>query len=160
MTAFIGVGSNQGDRKARCDEAVKRLGNVPGVAVDGVSSWYETAPVGPVSQGDFINGAVRVVTTLSPRELLQACLEVERVMGRVRTVRWGPRSIDLDVLLYGDRVIDEPGLCVPHPEMTRRPFVLEPLAEIAPELLVPGDGHRVDELAVGLRTPAAERMAR
>ena len=115
-----------------------------------VAAWRETAPVGPVPQGDFINGAVRVATTLSARDLLDACLSIERAMGRERRIPKGPRVIDLDLLLYGDRVIDEPGLAVPHPEMAHRRFVLEPLAEIAPNMRHPVTGRTAAEMLTDL----------
>ncbi|MBI5137249.1 MAG: 2-amino-4-hydroxy-6-hydroxymethyldihydropteridine diphosphokinase [Nitrospirae bacterium] len=147
VLAFIGIGANQGDRVAQCEAAVARLGATPGVRVLAVSTWRETAPVGPVAQGPFINGAAALATSLAPRALLDVCLDIERAMGRRRTVRWGPRVIDLDILLYGDRVIDEPGLCVPHPEMCARPFVLGPLAELAPDLVHPLTGATMADLA-------------
>lgn len=137
VTAHLGLGSNLGDRAARIAEAVDRLGRAAGISAIAASSLYETSPVGGPPQGWFVNAAVRVVTTLAPRELLAACLAVERAMGRVRTMANGPRVIDLDVLLYGDRVIAEPALSIPHPEMTRRRFVLVPLAEIAPDVVHP-----------------------
>ncbi len=100
----------------------------------------ETDPVGVVDQPPFLNGAVAVETTRSPRELLELLLEIERSLGRVREERWGPRTIDLDLLLYGDEVVDEPGLRVPHPRLHERRFALEPLADLDPELQVPGRG--------------------
>jgi len=143
----------------RCEAAVAALGAVPGVEVQRVSAWRETAPVGPVPQGHFINGAVRVATTLSARELLNACLGIERAMGRVRAVPQGPRVIDLDLLLFGDAVMHKPGLTVPHPEMSRRRFVLEPLAEIAPEARHPLTGRTAAEMLAALDAPATHRAA-
>lgn len=153
--AYVAIGANQGDRRAQCERAVAALGRVPGVQVLRVSAWRETRAEGPVAQGDFINGVAQVATTLPPRALLEACLAVERAMGRQRGQRWGPRVIDLDVLLFGDAVVDEPGLAVPHPEMTRRRFVLEPLAEIAPDAVHPGTGLTAADLLARL-APAAE----
>jgi 2-amino-4-hydroxy-6-hydroxymethyldihydropteridine diphosphokinase len=154
--AYIAVGANLGDRRAQCARAVAALGGMPGIRVTRLSAWRETAPVGPVPQGAFVNGVVEVATTLAPRALLEACLAVERAMGRQRGQRWGPRVIDLDVLLYGDRVVNEPGLAVPHPEMTGRRFVLEPLAEIAPDAVHPTTGLTAAAL---LERLAEERTA-
>ena len=106
-----------------------------------VSQLRETEPVGVVDQPPFLNGAVAIETALAPRELLDLLLEIERSLGRVREERWGPRTIDLDLLVYGDEVVDEPGLRVPHPHLHERRFALEPLAELAPELDVPGRGQ-------------------
>jgi 2-amino-4-hydroxy-6-hydroxymethyldihydropteridine diphosphokinase len=157
--AYIGIGSNLGDRRANCAAAVAALGEVPGVRVEKTSAWRETAPVGPVPQGDFINGVAQVATTLGPRELFDACLDIERGMGRERRVPKGPRVIDLDLLLYGDVVLDEPGLTVPHPEMARRRFVLEPLGEIAPEARHPVTGRTAAEMLAALDVPAQREAA-
>jgi 2-amino-4-hydroxy-6-hydroxymethyldihydropteridine diphosphokinase len=116
------------------------LGAHSGIEVLKVSSTYETEPVGYTEQPDFKNAVVMVSTTLQPRELLEVVLGIEQKMGRVRTIRWGPRVIDIDILLYDDKEIDEEGLQIPHPRMMERRFVLEPLAEIAPELVLP-DGN-------------------
>ena len=140
ISAFIGLGSNLGDREATVEAALAAL---PGVTA--VSRLRETAPVGVVDQPPFLNGVARLETELSPRELLDTLLAVERSLGRERRERWGPRTIDLDLLLYGNEVVDEPGLTVPHPRLHERRFVLEPLAELDPALVVPGRG-RVDEL--------------
>ena len=115
-----------------------------------VSVLRETDPVGVTEQPSFLNGAASIDTTLTPRELLDALLRVERQLGRVRDgARWGPRTIDLDLLLYGDEAVDEPGLCVPHPRLAERRFALEPLAELDPDALVPGAG-RVSDLLTAL----------
>lgn len=138
---YIGVGANLGDREATIRAALERLGAQKEIEIVGVSSLRETDPVGYVDQPRFLNGAVALETELPPRELLERMLAVERELGRVRDgPRFGPRTIDLDLLLYGDAVVDEPGLVVPHPRMTERAFVLEPLAELDPELVVPGRG--------------------
>lgn len=140
ISAFIGLGSNLGDREATVQAALAAL---PGVVA--VSRLRETAPVGVVDQPPFLNGVARLETELSPHELLETLLSVEQGLGRERLERWGPRTIDLDLLLYGNEVVDEPGLTVPHPRLHERRFVLEPLAELDPELVVPGRG-RVAEL--------------
>jgi 2-amino-4-hydroxy-6-hydroxymethyldihydropteridine diphosphokinase len=140
----IGLGSNVGDREAHLTAGLEAMSE-RGIAWTGVSSIYETAPVGPVrDQTAFLNQAAVGETELAPRALLSVCLAVERERGRVRgdAARWGPRTLDLDLLLYGDASLREPGLEVPHPEMTRRAFVLVPLAEVAPEWVVPGSGGR------------------
>ena len=140
--AYVGVGSNLGDREATISAAVEAL---PGVVA--VSRLRETDPVGVTDQPAFLNGAVVLDTDLSARELLERLLAVERALGRERGERWGPRTIDLDLLLFGEETIDEPGLTVPHPRLHERRFALEPLAELDPELLVPGRGQVKDLLA-------------
>ena len=139
-TAFVGIGSNLGDREDNLRRAVELLSVEDGVDVTAVSEISETEPVGPVEQGAFLNGAVRIETDLGPRELLERLLAVEQRLGRVREERWGPRTIDLDLLLYGDEAVDEPGLTVPHPRLHERRFALEPLADLAPSLEIPGRG--------------------
>jgi 2-amino-4-hydroxy-6-hydroxymethyldihydropteridine diphosphokinase len=131
VRAFLGLGSNLGDRQRYLREAVARL---PDLAR--VSSVYETAPVGgPAGQDDYLNIVAELETTLSPRELLELAHRLEEGAGRVRTVRWGPRTLDVDVLLVEGVVLDEPDLVVPHPRMWERRFVVEPLAELAPDLV-------------------------
>jgi 2-amino-4-hydroxy-6-hydroxymethyldihydropteridine diphosphokinase len=143
-TAYIGLGSNLGKRETTIEEALRRIDAGAETSLLRVSSRIETDPVGYADQPRFLNAVALVATTLSPRQLLESLLAIERSLGRVRgseTPRFGPRTIDLDLLLYGDRSIDEPGLRVPHPRMHERRFVLEPLAEIAPSgLVVPGRG--------------------
>ena len=139
--AYVGLGANLGDRARTIRAALERLGRVPGVEVVAVSSLRETDPVGLEAQPRFLNGAVALETELPPRALLDALLAVERELGRTREgLRFGPRTIDLDLLLYEDRVVDEPGLTVPHPRLHERRFALEPLAELDPGLVVPGQG--------------------
>ena len=140
--AYVGLGSNLGDREATILAAVAAL---PGVAA--ISNLRETEPVGVTEQPAFLNGAARLETELSPRELLDALLAVERGLGRERRERWGPRTIDLDLLLYGGETVAEPGLTVPHPRLHERRFVLEPLAELEPDLVIPGRGRVADLLA-------------
>jgi 2-amino-4-hydroxy-6-hydroxymethyldihydropteridine diphosphokinase len=139
--AYVGLGANLGDRARTIRAALERLGRVPGVEVVAVSSLRETDPVGIEAQPRFLNGAAALETELPPRALLDALLTVERELGRTREgPRFGPRTIDLDLLLYEDRVVDEPGLTVPHPRLHERGFALEPLAELDPALVVPGQG--------------------
>jgi 2-amino-4-hydroxy-6-hydroxymethyldihydropteridine diphosphokinase len=139
--AYVGIGSNLGDRETTIARALELLDDPPAVLVAGVATLRETEPVGVVDQPPFLNTAVRLDTTLGARELLDRLLAVERSLGRVRTgERWGPRTLDLDLLLYGDAVLEEPGLTVPHPRLHERRFVLEPLHELAPDLVVPGRG--------------------
>ena len=139
-TAYVGLGANLGDRETTLGRALELLGER--LELTAVSSLRDTEPVGYVDQPRFLNAAARIETELSPRELLDVLLDVERELGRVRegSPRFGPRTIDLDLLLYGDDAIDEPGLTVPHPRLHERRFVLEPLAELDPDLVVPGLG--------------------
>lgn len=145
--AYVGLGANLGDREATLRKAVELLAAEPEIDVLAVSSFRETDPVGYLEQPRFLNGAVALETSLPPRELLERLLAVERRLGRVRREgpRFGPRTIDLDVLLYGAETIDEPGLTVPHPRLAERRFALEPLRELDPELTLP-DGRRIEEL--------------
>jgi 2-amino-4-hydroxy-6-hydroxymethyldihydropteridine diphosphokinase len=147
--AYVGLGANLGPREQTLRSAVDLLAATEGMDILAVSELRETEPVGVVDQPPFLNGAVALETTLSPRALLDLLLEVERSLGRIREERWGPRLIDLDLLVYGDEVIDEPGLRVPHPRLHERAFALEPLAELDPELEIPGRG-RVSELLSAL----------
>jgi 2-amino-4-hydroxy-6-hydroxymethyldihydropteridine diphosphokinase len=136
------MGSNLGKRQETIAEAVELIGAEEGVEVVAVSSLRETEPVGYADQPPFMNGVIGLETELSPRKLLERLLEIERRLGRVRGEgpRFGPRTIDLDLLLYGDEIADEPGLIVPHPRLHERRFALEPLAELDPYLEVPGLG--------------------
>ena len=154
MRAYVGLGANLGDREDTIRRAVALVDELAGVDVVSVSSLRETEPWGPVEQPRYLNGAVAVETDLPPRELLDALLEIERRLGRARDdeERWGPRTIDLDLLLYGDLVLDEPGLDVPHPRLHERRFALEPLAELALDAFVPGRGTAA-ELLRALDTP-------
>jgi len=147
--AFLGLGSNIDDRIEHLQSAVEALAAHDRIRVDAVSSLYETAPVGGPEQEPYLNAAARVATLLSPRQLLRACLQVEHALGRVRDVRWGPRTIDVDILLYGDRTIDRRRLIVPHPRLTERPFALVPLMEVAPGKRLP-DGRSLASVVAGL----------
>jgi dihydroneopterin aldolase/2-amino-4-hydroxy-6-hydroxymethyldihydropteridine diphosphokinase len=133
--AFIGIGSNVGDKTANCQTAIEYLAEA-GRIIE-VSSFYYTEPVGYKEQEDFINAAATLETNCSPAELLAICHAIEDRLGRRRTVRWGPRTVDLDILLYGDLVVSRPDLVIPHPLMAMRKFVLAPLVEIAPEVMHP-----------------------
>ncbi len=147
-TAYVGLGTNLGDRAATIVSAIDALDSAAGVRVTARSAVLETDPVGPVRQGKFLNAVVEVATTLTPQALIATCLAIERQHGRKRETerRWGPRSLDLDLLLHGEHVVDEPGLTLPHPRMHTRAFVLDPLAEIAPELIHPVLGRSIREL--------------
>jgi 2-amino-4-hydroxy-6-hydroxymethyldihydropteridine diphosphokinase len=139
--AYVGLGANLGDREAALRAAVDRLGATPGIEVLAVSTFRETDPVGYLDQPRFLNGAVALETELPPRALLDILLAVERSLGRTRDgPRFGPRTIDLDLLVYGQETVDEDGLRVPHPRLEERAFALEPLVELDPGLVVPGVG--------------------
>jgi 2-amino-4-hydroxy-6-hydroxymethyldihydropteridine diphosphokinase len=128
--AYVGMGSNVGDRAYYLNEAVKRLADSSGIQVVQASAIYETAPVGYTEQGPFLNMAVRLVVEVDPWSLLQRLLDIERELGRTRDLRWGPRTLDLDLLLYGEREIQSEDLELPHPRMWERGFVLVPLSEL------------------------------
>jgi 2-amino-4-hydroxy-6-hydroxymethyldihydropteridine diphosphokinase len=145
--AFVGLGSNVGDRLAHLQAGIDHLHAQRGVRVDAVSSIYETAPVGGPEQDHYLNMAARVATTRSPLGLLRACHRAERARDRVRTVRWGPRTLDVDILLYDDELITTRRLEVPHPRLTERPFALVPLIEVAPGATLPDGSSLVRALA-------------
>jgi 2-amino-4-hydroxy-6-hydroxymethyldihydropteridine diphosphokinase len=145
--AYVGLGANLGDREATLRRAIELLASTQGIEVAAVSSLRETDPVGYADQPRFLNGAAALDTELAPGALLDRLLVVERELGRVRGrgPRYGPRALDLDLLLYGDEVVDEPGLTVPHPRLAERRFALEPLHELDPGLRLP-DGRAVREM--------------
>jgi 2-amino-4-hydroxy-6-hydroxymethyldihydropteridine diphosphokinase len=147
--AYLGLGANLGDRLANLQRAVDLL-DTEGIRVAASSRVWETDPVGGPDQPEYLNAVVRVRTELEPMELLAACQRVERELGRVREVRWGPRTIDLDVLLVGDLTMESPALTLPHPRMLERAFVLLPLLELDPDPVLP-DGRRVLDAAVDTR---------
>ena len=150
--AYVGLGANLGDRRAMLRAALEQLGAEPDIEVVAVSSLRETEPVGFAGQPRFVNAAAAIETDLPARGLLERLLAIERRLGRTREgPRFGPRTIDLDVLLYGDEEIDEPGLEVPHPRLHERLFALEPLAELDPALVVPGHGP-LDALVARLQS--------
>jgi 2-amino-4-hydroxy-6-hydroxymethyldihydropteridine diphosphokinase len=142
IRAFVGLGSNLGDREGTLRTAVERLRGAAGTSVTKVSAFRDTKPVGYVDQPRFLNGAVELATSLTPRALLDELFAIERELGRDRSAvpPQGPRTLDLDLLLYGAETIREPGLEVPHPRLHERAFVLEPLVELDPGLEIPGRG--------------------
>lgn len=149
VTCYIGLGSNLGDPAANLHSAIAQLAGTEGVELRGVSRFYASKPMGPQDQPDYVNAVACLKTTLSAHELLQALFRVERAHGRVRdaSLRWGPRTLDLDLLLYGDAIINEPNLQVPHPGICERSFVVLPLADLAPHLTLP-DGRKLQDCLV------------
>lgn len=154
---LLGLGSNIGDRQATIRAAIDALAATPGVTIRAISRLRETRPVGNIEQPHFLNAAVCLVTGLEPRCLLDVCLQIELRHGRARRERWGPRTLDIDVLLYGDRLIDEPGLHVPHPRMHERLFALVPAAEIAGDMKHPAYGISLDALLQRYSANSGER---
>lgn len=142
--AFLGLGSNIEDRLAHLRDAVRMLRDDEGIRVVRSSRVWETDPVGGPPQGDFLNAVIEVEAPSDPRALLASAHRVEAALGRERAIRWGPRTIDIDVLLIGDRTIDDPDLIVPHPRLTERAFVLLPLLELESDLALPGRPRLVD----------------
>jgi 2-amino-4-hydroxy-6-hydroxymethyldihydropteridine diphosphokinase len=152
MRVYVGVGSNLGDRWARLSQAGRELRTSPGIAVVRASRVWDTAPIGP-PQPRYLNAVLELETTLAALPLLDVLQRIERAGGRMRgPVRWAARTIDLDLLLYGDEVLHHPRLVVPHPDLVARRFVLAPLAELCPERIVPGTGRTVAQL-LALLTP-------
>ncbi len=151
VTAYLGLGGNLGDRLAALTEALQLLGSTPGMRRTACSSVYETEPWGVTDQPSFLNLVAAFETTLSPVDLLLACKSIEATVGRTTSYRWGPRLIDVDILLYGDRIVSvtDPDLQIPHPRMTQRAFVLVPLAEIAADLTLPGSCASTQNLLEG-----------
>jgi len=151
--AYIALGSNMGDRELNLLRSVAEIGRLPDGKVTGLSPFYETSPVGVTEQSSFYNAVLRLNTALSPHELLERLLRIEQeVFGRTRTTHWGPRRMDLDLLLHGDACIAEDGLLLPHPRMAERRFVLQPLCDIAPELVHPVLGKSIIKLLAALRS--------
>ncbi|HBZ72389.1 MAG TPA: 2-amino-4-hydroxy-6-hydroxymethyldihydropteridine diphosphokinase [Deltaproteobacteria bacterium] len=156
--AYVALGSNLGDREASLTFAASALRATPGIQLAGASSLWETEPVGPGPQGPYLNAVLKLCTTHPPRGLLERLLAIEREAGRVRTdERNAPRVLDLDLLFHGSHRVHEPDLVLPHPRLHERPFVLEPLCELAPDLVHPQCGETVAELATRRRDPKRVR---
>jgi 2-amino-4-hydroxy-6-hydroxymethyldihydropteridine diphosphokinase len=146
ITAYIGIGSNLEDKRHNCLRAIEMIEQIPGCKLTGCSHWYLTKPVGVKGQAWYVNGVVSISTKLPPWDLMRRLQSIESDMGRVRTKRWEPRIIDLDILLYGRKIINEEDLSVPHPLMHLRKFVLVPLVQLAPDLIHPSLGVTMAEL--------------
>ena len=146
VIAYIGLGSNLENPSEQIHSACAAIAAVAGIAEQGFSSLYHSAPMGPQDQPDYVNAVMAVATELPPMELLRALQAIENSHGRVRAKRWGARTLDLDILLYGDQVIELPDLTIPHIGMTEREFVLYPLHEITPQLIIPNKGKLVELL--------------
>lgn len=149
MEVYIGIGTNMGSKGVNIEQAVALLEQNPDIKLLGLAPLYRTAPVGYLEQEWFLNTVARLETDLKPMSLLYALLEIERLLGRERQIHWGPRVIDLDLLLYGDETISLPRLEVPHPRLGERAFVVVPLADLAPQLVLPG-GLKAKDLAKAL----------
>ena len=152
MKTYIGLGSNLGEREAQIRLALDDLARLPGSRLVRASSLYDSEPLGDVEQPNFLNAVAELETELTPRQLLWNLQLIERRLGRTRTRRWGPRTIDLDLLLYGPLVVEEPDLQIPHAEMTRRSFVLVPLVELDPLLVHPVTGETLITHLTSLKT--------
>lgn len=148
--AYIALGSNMGDKKANLDNAITKIDSTLKTKVLKVSNYYETSPVGYLEQDDFLNAAIMVKTLLEPKELIELLLSIELNLKRERTIKWGPRTIDLDVLLYDDLITCDEDIIIPHPRMHERAFVLKPLNDIAPYIIHPLKNERICSLLNGL----------
>jgi len=146
VQAYLGLGSNIGDRKQQLLKAIDLIGNIKGIKVTKQSSIYETAPIGYTDQPNFLNLCLEIETELSPQQLLKHCLDIEQQLHRVREIRWGPRTLDIDILLYSDNIIETDNLSVPHPRMQERAFVLIPLNDIASDKQDPRLNQKIRDL--------------
>jgi len=164
MRAFIGLGSNVGDRAENLRQAIRALQATSDIELAQVSGMYETEPVGGPSQPDYLNAVVEIDTQLGPRAIFEACMTIEHALGRDRATEehWGPRIIDLDVLTCGDLVVSDPDLEIPHPRIAERAFVLVPFSEIAPYIDIPGLGrvHELEERLLVTHTVKPVKTAR
>lgn len=157
-SVFLSLGSNMGDRQTYLKEALERLGQLPQTSLAAVSSIYQTPAWGLTDQPDFLNLACRLETDLAPLDLLQACQKIENDLGRVRQQHWGPRTLDIDILLYGQEVIAEPNLILPHPYMRERAFVLLPLLELDEKAFDPVTGQAYHNDLAKLSTESIEKF--
>jgi 2-amino-4-hydroxy-6-hydroxymethyldihydropteridine diphosphokinase len=146
VTSYLGIGSNLGNRIKNLEIVISSLSMHPDIKVNAFSSFYETEPVGYKKQGWFINQAIQIETSLSPPDLLKVTQKIEEDLGRKRTIKWGPRTVDIDILLYSDLIMHDFSLRIPHPHLTKRRFVLVPLAEIAPFLIHPILGENISKI--------------
>lgn len=146
VQAYLGLGSNIGDRKQQLLKAIDLIGNIKGIKVTKQSSIYETAPIGYTDQPNFLNLCLEIETELSPQQLLKHCLDIEQQLHRVREIRWGPRTLDIDILLYSDNIIETDNLSIPHPRMKERAFVLIPLNDIASDKKDPRLNQKIYDL--------------
>ena len=146
VQAYLGLGSNIGDRKQQLLKAIDLIGNIKGIKVTKQSSIYETAPIGYTDQPNFLTLCLEIETELSPQQLLKHCLDIEQQLHRVREIRWGPRTLDIDILLYSDNIIETDNLSIPHPRMQERAFVLIPLNDIASDKKDPRLNQKIHDL--------------
>lgn len=150
VISYLGLGSNIGNTKDNLDSAIKILNESKNCNILQVSSFYKTKPVGVTNQPDFLNAVVKIETQLSPEELLKLINSIENKLGRIRTIKWGPRTIDIDILIYGNIIINKENLVIPHPAMMERSFVLEPLSEIEPNMIMP-NGENISDVLGRIR---------
>lgn len=148
VKAYLGLGSNIGDRAHQLQQAIRIIDQYQYIDVTSISPIYETEPVGYTDQPQFLNLCIEIETTLDPQELLKRCLETEEALHRVRKIRWGPRTLDVDILLYGNEIIEEDNLIIPHPRMAERAFVLIPLNDIASKHIEPRSQKLIENLVI------------